>query len=167
MSWTLDEAVIIALGGNLPGRYPTSADVLRAAFAALDSSGLKPVATSSLWRSSAWPDPSDPDYLNAVAIVETTLPPREVLATLHEIERGFGVRTAERNGPRVLDLDLIAYGRMVRRGDLVLPHPRAAERLFVMGPLAEIAAAWVHPELSTSAAVLARRATVALDATPV
>lgn len=166
MALDLDLAVIVALGGNLPGRYGSSAEVLRAALAALEWSGLKPVSTSSLWRSSAWPDPSDPDYLNAVAIVETSLPPAEVLALLHRIEQGFGARSAERNGPRVLDLDLIAYGRLVHHGELMLPHPRAAERLFVMGPLAEIAPAWVHPERLASASLLAEGAAVGLDARP-
>lgn len=166
MALDLDQAVIVALGGNLPGRFDSIRHALRAALESLGSRGLKPVLTSSLWRSSAWPDPSRPDYLNAVTIVETALEPEQVLSVLHAIERDFGVRRGERNSPRVLDLDLIACGRLIRNDGIVLPHPRAAERLFVMGPLAEIAPEWIHPELGLSAAELARRARVGADARP-
>jgi len=71
------------------------------------------------------------------------------------------------NAPRTLDLDLIAYGRQVSEGPgLVVPHPRAAERLFVMGPLAEIAPSWRHPLTGRTAAELAASATVGRDARP-
>ena len=72
-----------------------------------------------------------------------------------------------RNAPRTLDLDLIAYGRLAGDFDgLILPHPRAAERLFVMGPLAEIAPDWQHPS-GEAASNLAQSATVGMDARPV
>jgi 2-amino-4-hydroxy-6-hydroxymethyldihydropteridine diphosphokinase len=87
---------------------------------------------------------------------------------LHAIERDFGRdRTVEgaRNAPRVLDLDLIAHGRAVLdEPGIVLPHPRAAERLFVVGPLAEIAPAWRHPVSGETAAALAAKASVGADA---
>ena len=69
---------------------------------------------------------------------------------------------------RTLDLDLIAHGRTVlREGAIILPHPRAADRLFVMGPLAEIAPDWVHPIIGETAAALAVRASVGRDARPI
>ena len=86
---------------------------------------------------------------------------------LHAVEAEFGTRAAARNSPRVLDLDLIAHGRVVASGEgLTLPHPRAAERRFVMGPLAEIAPAWRHPESGRTAAALANAAEVGRDAAP-
>jgi 2-amino-4-hydroxy-6-hydroxymethyldihydropteridine diphosphokinase len=113
----------------------------------------------------AWPDPADPDYRNGVALVHTVLPPLEVLATLHEVEAEFGRIRGMANAPRTLDLDLIAYGRTtISATDLCLPHPRAHERLFVMGPLAELAPEWLHPVLGRSAADLAEQATVGRDA---
>ena len=123
---------------------------------------------SRWWSSEAWPDPSEPGYLNGVALVETDLSPPETMRALLQIEAGFGRRRAAANAPRTLDLDLIAHGRTRLEGpDLVLPHPRAAERRFVMGPLAEIAPGWRHPFLDRTAAELAASATVGLDAAPV
>ena len=116
----------------------------------------------------AWPDPADPPFLNAVALVDTDLGPEALLALLHEVETALGrVRTGRSNAPRAVDLDLIAHGREVRSAALVLPHPRAADRLFVMGPLAEIAPDWRHPVSGRSARALAHAAPVGRDAAPV
>ncbi len=83
------------------------------------------------------------------------------------LENEFGRMRSVRNAPRTLDLDLIAHGRIVSDDpELTLPHPRAHERLFVMGPLAQIAPEWRHPVLRRTAAELAASATVGLDATP-
>jgi 2-amino-4-hydroxy-6-hydroxymethyldihydropteridine diphosphokinase len=109
-----------------------------------------------------------PEYRNGLAIVETTLNPEAVMQALRDIEAEFGRLRAADNAPRTLDLDLVAYGRTVLEAEpLRLPHPRAAERLFVMGPLAEIAPGWVHPTLGETAADLAAKATVGADARPV
>ena len=119
---------------------------------------------STWWASAAWPDPAGPDYLNGVAIVATDLSPADTLAALHTIEERFGRTRGKANAPRTLDLDLIAHGRTVLDGDLVVPHPRAHDRLFVMGPLAELASAWVHPVSGESAFRLAANASVGRDA---
>jgi 2-amino-4-hydroxy-6-hydroxymethyldihydropteridine diphosphokinase len=163
-----EDAVLIALGSSLGGRFGEPAAAVAAGMGALVDAGFAIVARSSPWRSKSWPDPTLPDYINALAIVETTLGPAPTLARLHAIEAAFGRQRGERNAPRVLDLDLIAYGRaVIDDGRLLVPHPRAAERLFVMGPLAEIASDWRHPILGETAAVLASRASVGRDAAPV
>jgi 2-amino-4-hydroxy-6-hydroxymethyldihydropteridine diphosphokinase len=162
-----DDAVVVALGGNLTGEFESSKALLAAALEGFASVGLTVLRRSSWWRSASWPDPTRPDYFNAVAIVDTALAPEAMLAALLALEARFGRARGEANAPRTLDLDLIAYGRRVlATGDLILPHPRAAERLFVMGPLAEIAPDWAHPVLGETAAVLAARASVGLDARP-
>jgi 3-oxoacyl-[acyl-carrier protein] reductase len=87
-------------------------------------------------------------YLNAVAEAETNLTPDQVLAILLEIERSFGRIRTEQNAPRILDLDLILYGDLVRHGpDPIVPHPRLHERRFVLQPLADVASNAVHPVL--------------------
>ena len=127
---------------------------------------MKVLKRSSWWRSAAWPDPNGPEYRNGVAIVEADGPPQAVLAGLLEVESALGRQRSEKNAPRTLDLDLIAYGREVRDDPgLTLPHPRAHQRLFVMGPLAEIAPGWVHPVLGATAGALAAGAAVGADAT--
>lgn len=154
----------MALGCNLAGPYTSREALLDAALAALPSEGLDVVLRSSWWTSAAWPDPSAPAYRNGVAAVETQLDPAETLAALHRIEARFGRARSQANASRTLDLDLIAHGRTSTTDGLVVPHPRAHERLFVMGPLAEIAPGWRHPLLGETAARLAEMAKVGRDA---
>ncbi len=163
-----DEAVVLALGANLPAAGSASVEEgLERALARFSDVGLKLVKRSGWWRSAAWPDRRDPVFVNGVAIVETALSPEAVLAALHRLEADAGrVRTAA-NAPRPLDLDLVAYGRRVQAERPALPHPRAHERRFVMGPLAQVAPGWRHPVLGLSALRLAEAATVGRDAYPV
>ena len=163
-----DDAVLIALGSSLAGRFGSREALLAAALDDFPAAGLGLVKRSAWWRSASWPDPEKPDYLNGLALVETALSPHHVLAALRRIEAAFGRRREAPNAPRTLDLDLVAHGRVVLdEPGLTLPHPRAHERLFVMGPLAEIAPEWRHPVLGETAAELARRAAVGVDARPV
>jgi 2-amino-4-hydroxy-6-hydroxymethyldihydropteridine diphosphokinase len=164
----VDDLTVLALGGNLPGAHGPVLAELDAAVECLAGVGFELVRCSRWWRSAAWPDPNDPPFLNGVALVRTALGPVEALAALRELERQFGERNPVPNSPRVLDLDLIAQGRTVlNSANLTLPHPRAAERYFVMGPLAEIAPHWRHPGLGRTAADLATVANIGKDARPI
>ena len=83
--------------------------------------------------------PEQPDYLNAVCILESELPASDLLSLLHGIEKTLGRERAEHWGPRTIDLDLIQYGSILSNADeLQLPHPRAHERRFVLEPWLEI-----------------------------
>jgi 2-amino-4-hydroxy-6-hydroxymethyldihydropteridine diphosphokinase len=97
------------------------------------------IAVSTYLQTKPVGGPEQPDYLNAVAIVESELPARDLLAVLHGIETAMG-RTREIHwGPRVIDLDLIQYGGLLINDEkLTLPHPRAHERRFVLAPWFEI-----------------------------
>ncbi|WP_375206431.1 2-amino-4-hydroxy-6-hydroxymethyldihydropteridine diphosphokinase [Hyphococcus sp.] len=148
--------ILIAAGSNLHFCGLDSQDIVLRAFHALSRmSHLKIV--SSLYETPAWPDPADPPFVNAAAAIETDMRPEALLAALHAIEAGFGRRRSERNAPRTLDLDLLAYHDIVQGEDeqgLVLPHPRLANRAFVLAPLTEIAPDWRHPVTGETAAAL-------------
>ncbi len=159
---------MVALGANLPATGAASvSDGLEQALARFSDAGLKLVKRSRWWRSAAWPDARDPPFLNGVALVETALAPAALLAALHRLEDEAGRVRTNANVPRPLDLDLVAYGLRVEVGPPALPHPRAHERRFVMGPLAEIAPVWRHPVLGASARELSDAARVGRDAVPV
>jgi 2-amino-4-hydroxy-6-hydroxymethyldihydropteridine diphosphokinase len=164
---SLDDIGIVALGSNLRGVYESSFALLEEVVGRLPPAGFQIVKISKWWRSAAWPNPTDPDYLNGVALVETALAPREAMAALQDLERAFGRRRGPPNAPRTLDLDVIALGRTVLEGEaLTLPHPRAHQRGFVMGPLAEIAPEWVHPALGLTAKALWNAALIGGDSEP-
>jgi 2-amino-4-hydroxy-6-hydroxymethyldihydropteridine diphosphokinase len=137
--------ILIALGSNLSSPAGSPAETVAAALAALKANGVTPVKVSHLYESTAWPDPNDPPYINAVAQVTTELSPAALLDRLHAMERAFGRVRSVRNAPRTLDLDILDYDGRIEGGPPVLPHPRIDSRAFVLVPLAEIAPDWRHP----------------------
>lgn len=138
-------SIYIALGANLPGPAGSPRATLEAALARLAAAGVKIVRRSRWYRSPAWPNPADPEFANAVAEVETTLPPPALLALLHEVEAALGRGRGTPNAPRAIDLDLLDHRGAVEAGPPSLPHPRLHRRAFVLLPLAEIAPGWRHP----------------------
>ncbi len=132
----MSETAILALGSNLGDRAAN----LRAALGLLAERGARAVRVSSVWETPPVP-PDQPRYLNAAAAVETDLAPEELLAVAKETEWLLGRRPAGHWRPRPIDVDLLFHGeREVASETLTVPHPRIAERAFVLLPLAEIAA---------------------------
>lgn len=132
----------IAIGSNRPhGRYGRPPDVVHAAIARLDQEfGLFDASPIML---NAAHGGAGREFANAVALIESPLEPLQVLERLKHMERQFGRRPGRRWGPRVLDLDLVLWsGGRVRSRRLNVPHPRLAERSFVLQPLAAIAPGW-------------------------
>lgn len=127
----------IGLGANLND----PAAQVEYALAELDRlPGTRLIARSSLYASAPVGYVDQPDFINAVAQVETALAPRVLLAALLDIEHRHGRERSFRNAPRTLDLDLLLYGNAhFHEAALTLPHPRMAERGFVLRPLLEIA----------------------------
>lgn len=137
--------ILIALGSNLSSRAGTPGETLHAALAELAREDVRFIAVSSFYKTPAWPDPSDPSFVNAVARVDSELSPSLLIARLHEVEHSFGRVRDARNAPRTLDLDLLDYDGRVEAGPPVLPHPRIASRGFVLVPLHDVAPDWRHP----------------------
>lgn len=142
--------VVIALGGNLPGPGEISPSQL--VHRMMNQLGRMPgtveAGRSGLWRTAPVPRSDQPDYVNAVVALRLPGPadPAAVLALLHRLEAESGRVRGERNAARTLDLDLIDVDGLVRdEPGLVLPHPRMAERAFVLLPLAEAVPGWRHP----------------------
>ena len=145
---------LVALGANLA----EPAVQVRAALAALSRlSGARLLRASSLYRTAPVGYADQPDFINAVCLVDTTLSAQALLAALHDIEAAFGRERSFRNAPRTLDLDIIDYAHCRHSSDaLTLPHPRAHERSFVMLPLAEIAPDYALGSHGTAAGLAER-----------
>lgn len=171
------EIALIALGANIGphGEGPQGlAQTLRAAAARLEQV-FGPVTLSRLYRTPCFPAGAGPDFVNAACSVQTNRPPEAVLEQLHAIEAAFGRERSVRWGQRTLDLDLIAFGDLILPDSavfhhwrdlpphaqaqqtpdrLILPHPRLQDRAFVLVPLGDIAADWVHPDSGLTVAAM-------------
>ncbi len=168
----------IALGSNRNYGNLGPIGLLQKVFSLLEAESIYCEVQSSWYGSEAYPAGSGPDFVNAVAGFSTDLPPVDLLAALHRVEQTLGRERTQRWGARTCDLDLLAYEDLVlpdletyhhwNRLDigpqqqqtpeqLILPHPRLADRAFVLVPLCEISPDWVHPVNGlTAKALLAR-----------
>ena len=154
--------ILVALGANLPtARHGSPAEGLEAAIAALAEHGIRTAARSRWYRSAPMPPATGPWFVNGVVRAETTLGPVPLMERLLAVEAAFGRRRGVAGASRPLDLDLLDYdGKIMQhaggRGGpaLVLPHPRLAERAFVLVPLTDVAPRWRHPVTGASAASL-------------
>lgn len=145
--------ILVALGSNSTGPWGTPRNAVEEALRRLDVGVIRLRIASQLLVTAPFGVTDQPDFVNAVAEVETALSPEALLATLHDIEREAGRERTLRWGPRTLDLDLIDYHGLVRQAPPpVLPHPGIAERIFVLAPIAEIAPHWRHPVTALTAA---------------
>lgn len=136
------EISYILTGGNLGDRL---ANLTQAAEQIHDRCG-RILRRSALYKTAAWGIEAQPDFLNQVLELETALSPDILLGQLLEIERDMGRIRGEKFGPRTIDLDILLYGDLVMNTpDLDIPHPRMAERRFVLKPLTELIGDRFHP----------------------
>lgn len=151
--------IYLALGANIPGPAGPPESTLAAAAERLAALG-QIAACSSLYSTAPVGLVDQPRFLNAVLALESNLSPRELLDHLLRIEREFGRdRSASiPNGPRSLDLDILIYGNeIIHEPDLEIPHPRLADRAFVLIPLTEIASNWLVPGTGSTVQQLLQR----------
>lgn len=149
----MSTTVIIALGTNLGERVKNLSDA-RAGLALY----LRIDKISPIYETEPWGYADQPMFLNQVILGETTLTPQELLKTLKSIEQRMGREKTFKNGPRLIDLDLISYGNLILDTEqLKIPHPGLQERAFVLVPLLDIAPDWEHPVLKQQIRTLAKK----------
>jgi 2-amino-4-hydroxy-6-hydroxymethyldihydropteridine diphosphokinase len=145
------EIVFLSLGSNVGDREKN----LRTAIAALPELGVQIKKVSSIYETEPVDLLEQPWFLNCVVEAETTVPPAALLKELRELERRMGSKKLVARGPRLIDLDILVYGRQtIDSPELQVPHPRMHLRRFVLAPLAEIAPGLKHPSWSGTAAQL-------------
>ena len=157
--------ILIGIGANLPSpKHGAPGATCGAALAALEQAALTIAARSRWYKSAPVPASDQPWFVNGVVRVKTTLDPTKLMTLLLRTEEAFGRRRGEKNAPRVIDLDLLAYGEMVVDlepiepgagiGAVTVPHPRLHERAFVLLPLRDVSPDWRHPVLGLAVSEL-------------
>lgn len=157
--------IILALGSNVAGHWGSPRDILNRAIHQLDKAPLKVNAISHWYTSDPLGQVRQPPYLNLTLTLETDLSARQLRILTKRLESAAGRRPGVRWGPRPLDVDIVDFrGRVVgwppprgARPVLVLPHPEAHRRGFVLRPIADFAPKWRHPALGLTVAQLLRR----------
>jgi 2-amino-4-hydroxy-6-hydroxymethyldihydropteridine diphosphokinase len=168
----------IALGSNLETQNLSRLEIINRAMGYLSQNNIILVKVSSFWESGSYPDRTQPDFINAVVEVHSELNPYQVLLELKNIEKKMGRKKKNRWGNRVLDLDIIGSGSIIlpnkfefnkwlkmplhkqikiQPDELILPHPRIQDRLFVLKPLDEVDPNWTHPVLNKTSLELINR----------
>jgi 2-amino-4-hydroxy-6-hydroxymethyldihydropteridine diphosphokinase len=145
--------VYLGLGSNLGDRRAN----LKAAAAGLPPAAIV-IRASGIYETEPWGYTDQPAFLNQVLETETGLSPVDLLAALKRLEASLGRQASFRYGPRLIDLDILLYDRLVLdQPGLVIPHPQLAQRAFTLAPLAELAPGLLHPVLGSSMAELRDR----------
>ena len=142
-----EHEAFLGIGANLSMEgYASPKETCLAALEKLAAAGdITCIATSPWYRTEPQPISDQPWFFNAVVQIKTHLTPPALLARLHSIERAMGRVRQHRNEARIIDMDIIDFAGVVRQDAPILPHPRMHERGFVLYPLRDLKADWVHP----------------------
>ncbi|MDQ6813232.1 MAG: 2-amino-4-hydroxy-6-hydroxymethyldihydropteridine diphosphokinase [Bacteroidota bacterium] len=136
--------IYLLTGGNMGNRLHH----LQSAFALIEKNAGRVVTRSSIYETAPWGNSLQEPFLNQVLSISSTLDPYDLLLQLLSIELELGRKRREKMGPRVIDIDILLYAdQIISQADLIVPHPRMAERRFVLIPLNEIAPNFMHPVL--------------------
>ncbi|MBK6619880.1 MAG: 2-amino-4-hydroxy-6-hydroxymethyldihydropteridine diphosphokinase [Saprospirales bacterium] len=138
------QQAILHLGANVGNRM----EDLKEACARLELRAGRIIQKSGIYETQPWGNPDQPDFLNMALRLETKSNPEDLLRNIHTIEREMGREREKKWAPRIIDIDLILFGDLIiQTEDLMVPHPEMHQRNFVLVPLLDIAADWVHPIL--------------------
>ena len=154
--------IFLGLGSNMGRRQ----DNLRQAIVYL-AHRLEVVRLSSFYDTAPRDNPDQPRFLNAACLASADITPEALLALLKDIERQMGRRRGPANGPRPIDMDILLYDdKIIDTSGLIIPHPRLAQREFVLKPLCEIAPDVIHPVLGQTVRQLLRQLEGTQDVVP-
>jgi 2-amino-4-hydroxy-6-hydroxymethyldihydropteridine diphosphokinase len=147
-------------GGNLGDR----AENLQRAKQLISVKAGKVLKASGVFETAAWGKTSQPDYLNQALLIETPLSARELLETILRVEKQLGRLRQEKYDARIIDIDILFFNdEIVKMPDLIIPHPHIQNRRFVLVPLLEIAAGFLHPVLLKTVDTLLKECPDPLD----
>ena len=154
--------IFLGLGSNLPSKYGDRFTNINLAISSLEGYGIKVIKKSSFYETPSYPNKENPKFINAVILVETILPPIDLMAVLIFIEEKLERKRGKKNDPRTCDIDIIDYNSQIlnlryNNLDLTVPHKELTLRNFILFPLQEISPTWEHPKTKEIISVLLQK----------
>ena len=143
--------IFLGLGSNLSSKFGDRFTNINLAISFLEGYGIKVIKKSSFYETPSYPNEKNPKFINIVIMVETTLPPVDLLSVLIFIEEKLDRKRGKKNDPRTCDIDIIDYNGQIlnlkyNNLDLTVPHKELTKRNFILFPLQEISPKWKHPK---------------------
>ena len=143
--------IFLGLGSNLSSKFGDRFANINLAISFLEGYGIKVIKKSNFYETPSYPNKENPKFINAVILVETTLPPVDLMSVLLFIEEKLGRKRDKKNDPRTCDIDIIDYNSQIlnlklNNSELTLPHNDLTKRNFILFPLQEISPNWKHPK---------------------
>ena len=154
--------IFLGLGSNLPSTYGDRFANINLAISYLEGYGIKVIKKSSFYETPSYPNNENPKFINAIILVETTLPPVDLMSVLIFIEKKLERKRGKKNDPRTCDIDIIDYNSQIlnlryNNLDLTVPHKELTSRNFILFPLQEISPTWKHPKTKEIISVLLQK----------
>ena len=154
--------IFLGLGSNLPSKNGDRFTNINIAISFLEAYGIKVIKKSSFYETPSYPNKKNPKFINAVILVETILPPIDLMSVLIFIEEKLGRKRSKKNDPRTCDIDIIDYNSQIlnlryNNLDLTVPHKKLSTRNFILFPLQEIFPMWKHPKTKENISVLVKK----------
>ena len=154
--------IFLGLGSNLPSKYGDRFANINLAISCLDGYGIKVIKKSSSYETPSYPNNENPKFINAIILVETTLPPVDLMSVLIFIEKKLERKRGKKNDPRTCDIDIIDYNSEIlnlryNNLELTVPHKELTSRNFILFPLQEISPTWKHPKTKEIVSVLLQK----------
>jgi len=143
--------IFLGLGSNLSSKYGDRFTNINLAISFLEEYGIKVIKKSNFYETPSYPNKENPKFINAVILIETILPPVDLMSVLIFIEEKLGRKRDKKNDPRTCDIDIIDYNSQIlnlkfNNSELTLPHNDLSKRNFILFPLQEISPNWKHPK---------------------